>query len=124
MSIYVEWDDTGVTCDFFDKTVTDTYTVSAGQNGSLQLSAPKSSTQDDSKQPDRSWLVNLFTGVNDIVDSFTSQLSDFLNASITDIPAASIQNFIFPGAKVFTYSDPQFSDNQDLVSTITYVKPK
>lgn len=124
MSIYVEWDATGVTCDFFDKTITDTYTLSIGQNGSLQLSTPKSSTQDDSKQPDRSWLVNLFTGVNDIVNSFTSQLSDFLNASITDIPAASIQNFVFPGAKVFTYKEPQFSDNQDLVSTITYVTPK
>lgn len=123
VSIYLQWDATGDSVDFFDKKYTDVYTLSVGQNGLLQISAPVSSLVDNSKKADRNWLVNLFTSINDIIDSFDDQIKDFLNARITDIPVGSIQNFVFPGANVFAYKDVVFSDNQDLLTAITYATP-
>ncbi|PZX54004.1 hypothetical protein [Algoriphagus chordae] len=121
VSIYLQWDATGDSVDFFDKKYTDVYTLSVDQNGDLQMSAPKSTFEDNSKKPDRSWIVNLFTNINTIIESFDKQISGFLNGKINDIPATDIKNFIFPGANVLTYKDVQFSENQDLISEITYL---
>ena len=123
VSIYLQWDATGDSVDFFDKRYTDIYTLSVGQNGKLQISSPKSTFEDNSKKADRSWLVNLFTNINDVIDDFDGQVKDFLNARITDLPASDIQNFVFPGASVFAYKDVAFSDHQDLVTAITYATP-
>lgn len=122
-TVYTRWDATGETCKCYDKTITDVYTMSVGQNGQLQMSAPVSTTTDSSESPDRSWLVNLFTNINDITNDIKKNITGFANTEIADIPGIGLSNFVFPGAKVFTYKDVQFSDNQDMVSLITYVTP-
>ncbi|MBD2329771.1 hypothetical protein [Alkalinema sp. FACHB-956] len=120
---YVRWDATENSGNVFDKTITDVYTLSVGQNGSLQVSAPQSTMIDNSQTPERGWFVNAFTGVDDLIKSLQKQITNFVGTQIRDIPAADVQNFVFPGARVFTYKDAQFSEHQDLVSRITYVKP-
>lgn len=120
---YARWDNTDSDGNIFDKTITDTYTLSIGQNGSLQMSRT-SSSKDDSQNPHRSGFINFFTGINDLTSDIKKKVSNFVGTTIDDIPAADIQNFVFPGAQVFTYKNVKFSDNQDLVSRITYVKPR
>jgi hypothetical protein len=65
----------------------------------------------------------LFVDLNSLIDHVKSFSDKVVTTTFHDIPAADIQNFVFPGAKVFTYKDVQFSENQDLVSQITYVTP-
>ncbi len=121
---YVQFDETGETTRFFDKTKVETYTISVDQHGELVLSAPVTApVVDNSQQPDRSWLVNLFTGVSNVTSSFESQVKDYLNAHITELPATNMNNFIFPGGRVFAFKDAIFSDHQDLLAAVTYLSP-
>lgn len=121
--VYDAWDLNS--CDFnaFDKTITDTYTISVGANGQLQISAPVSDLQDNSQDPNPSWIGKIFTDVTQIADKVKETCQNFAGTQFTDIPGADLQSFIFPGGQVFAFKDPQFSDNQDLVSKITYIKP-
>lgn len=118
----VRWDQTSSSGNIVDKTITDTYTLSVGQNGQLQTKV-NSSTQDNSQDIDLSGFVNFFVDLNDIVDKVKGYANKVVATNFQDIPAADIQNFVFPGAKVFTYKDVQFSEHQDLVTPITYVTP-
>jgi hypothetical protein len=119
---YARWDDTDVSGNIFNKTITDRYTLSVAQNGSLQVKT-STSTQDDSEDPKRSDFIDFWTQINELIGDIKKKISDFVGTQIQDIPAADVQNFVFPGARVFTYKDVQFSENQDLVSRITYVTP-
>jgi len=118
--VYARWDYTSADANLFDKTITDVYTLSIGQNGRIQISAPQSSSQDRSQDAHRSGFINFFTGINDLTDDIKKKISGFVSTQIHDVPAARLDDFVFPGGKVFTYKDVQFSDNQDLVSKITY----
>ncbi|WP_291985249.1 hypothetical protein [Candidatus Accumulibacter sp. ACC007] len=122
--IYLQFDYTSASGNVVDTTITDTYTLSVGQNGQLQSTA-SSSTQDRSTTPDYGWFFDILAG-----GSSQKQIAGIKNYSnsvakttLKDIPAQDIQNFVFPGARVFTYKDVQFSENQDLVTAVTYVKP-
>ena len=44
----------------------------------------------------------------------------FASTNLTDVPVSFVQNFVFPGGSTFSFTDASFSDNQDLVSHITY----
>ncbi|KAH7131461.1 hypothetical protein B0J13DRAFT_642157, partial [Dactylonectria estremocensis] len=123
--IYVEWDATGEGINGYDLTLTDVYDMSVAQNGGLQITRdPSKQTKvDNSQDPDRSWLVNIFTGVNDAVNQIKSQITQLVPLDMESIVFSAPQSFVFPGAKVFTYSSAIFSDCQDLVCDITYVNP-
>ena len=106
-----------------DKTITDTYTIAVDQRGGLTVSAPVSAVQDNSNPPSTNGFLSFFNGVNEIVSDVQNWLNGYNATNIKDIPASTLRSFIFPGGKVFTYTDAVFSANQDLVSHITYADP-
>ncbi|KAL3486296.1 hypothetical protein BJX62DRAFT_242151 [Aspergillus germanicus] len=48
---------------------------------------------------------------------------DRAGGGLHELPLSNLQNFVFPGGRVFTYKDPSFSYYQDLVCKITYLEP-
>jgi hypothetical protein len=120
----VQWDLTSTEGNIVDKTLTDTYTLSVGQSGQLQAKLTQSTPSDSSQNIDINAFSNFFVDLNSIVNFVKNRVNQFASVDLQDIPANDIQNFIFPGARVFTYKDAQFSENQDLVTAITYARPK
>ncbi|KAB8275158.1 hypothetical protein BDV30DRAFT_247903 [Aspergillus minisclerotigenes] len=79
---------------FSATTLTTTYTISVNENGGLD--------------PDLSGFWGMY-GLTDVFHKLKNQVL--------------AGNFIFPGAKVFTYKGASFSDYQDLICEITYLDP-
>lgn len=123
VSCYVRWDNTDNEANIFDTTMTDTYTLSVNQNGQIE-STHKSSTADNSKEGDRNAFVNLFTGINELLNSLKKQIGKFAATQINDVPCATIRDFVFPGGAVFAFKSVRFSEYQDLLTDITYGDPK
>lgn len=98
-----------------DKTITDTITLSIGQNGRIvATSKPAVSNDDSGKIQDE----GTFAPIIEKLEKFADKL---VSTHFTGIPASDIQDFVFPGANVFAYKNVHFSEHQDLVSDITYV---
>ena len=106
----------------FDQTITDTYTLAIGQSGEL-TSVKTSVPVDNSQKLSANWFINLFTSLNDLVKNFENWGAGFVGSNFESIPLTFVQNFYFPGGNTFAFDDVVFSDNQDLVSHITYVQP-
>ena len=123
MYIKVTFDYTSASGNIVDKTITDPFTLSIGQNGAIQLTAGTPTMVDNSKDPDFGWFMHLISNFQDLVDDAKKSADKVVNVVFTDIPGENINNFVFPGAKVFTYKDVSFSDKQDMVSKVTYVTP-
>lgn len=120
----VQWDLTHTEGNIVDKTLTDTYTLSAGQNGQIQAKLTSSMPAYYSQNINLDAFSNFFVDLNSVISSVKNRcVTNFTSIDLQDIPANAIQNFFFPGAKVFRYTDVQFSENQDLVMPITYAKP-
>ncbi|WP_168790571.1 hypothetical protein [Paraburkholderia aromaticivorans] len=119
----VQWDLTYTDGNIVDKTLTDTYTLSVGQNGRLQVKLTQSTPSDSSQDIDINAFSNFFVDLNSVIKFVKDRVNQFSSVNLQDIPANDVQNFVFPGAKVFTYKDAQFSENQDLITAITYAKP-
>ncbi|KAI5462698.1 hypothetical protein BGZ63DRAFT_222139 [Mariannaea sp. PMI_226] len=102
----------------------DEYEMSADQNGSLQLTLKNSSTWDKadhrSAAPSKDGDYDSFRILNQI---FRDQISALCEGNMHGFQIGQLESFVFPGAKTFTYKDPFFSDNQDLICEITYVDP-
>ncbi|REJ58004.1 MAG: hypothetical protein DWQ58_04055 [Microcystis aeruginosa TA09] len=121
--LYSKFDLTATSGNVVDKTLTDTYTLSVGQNGALKVAVNNLPAKDNSQDVDLDWFTAIFVDMNDLINDIKESSKKLVSTNLTDIPAADVQNFVFPGARVFTYKDVQFSENQDLVSKITYGKP-
>ena len=119
--VYAAFDYTTEGINAFDKTITNEYKISVDQYGTLRTEKIKETPVDKSQSPDRSWLVNIFTGINDVVNDMKKFTTKFGGTQLEEIPFNHLQNFIFPGAKVFTYNSAKFSDHQDLICDLTYV---
>jgi hypothetical protein len=119
--VYVEFDYTSASGNVVDRTITDSYVLSVDSKGNLQ-SKFSSSSQDNSQNPDFGWFFNLISDFQDIITDVKAYSQNIASADFKDIPAQSIQQFIFPGGNTFIFKDVVFSDNQDLVSHITYVQ--
>ncbi|RIW12898.1 hypothetical protein D0X99_17520 [Algoriphagus lacus] len=120
--VKIQFDLTPASGNVVDKTITDVYTLSVGQNGRLQTNL-SSSSEDNSQNIDLDWFTSLFVNLNDMIHSVKALADKVSSTSFSDIPASDIQNFVFPGANVFAYKDVAFSDNQDLLTAITYATP-
>lgn len=118
-----QWDLTHIDGNIVDHTLIDSYALTVAQNGQLQATLLESTPVDDSKTPSLDAFSNFFVDLNSIVDFVKKRVSDLVSLKLTDFPANSVQSFVFPGGRVFTYKDAAFSDNQDLITAITYVKP-
>ncbi len=120
--LYVRSLQTSADGNIVDKTITDTYTLSVDSNGELTAKMHSSST-DNSKNPGTGGFLNFWTNLNGIIDNVKTWTRNFVSTDFGDIPLAVVKDFVFPGGKTFTYNNVAFSDNQDLVSHITYVQP-
>ncbi|KAH8428090.1 uncharacterized protein LDX57_005795 [Aspergillus melleus] len=108
----------------YKMTVTDTYTISVDQYGGLQMIKNGTQKSDDSEDPSKSPISNWFFGINNLVKDMKRDLSQIADTNLKEVPFSEVNNFVFPGSRVFTYKNPRFSDHQDLVSAITYVDPR
>ena len=124
LNIYLQWDKTSDSFNGFDKTITDVYTMSVDQNGAVHLNAAPSTVEDHPQGPSRSAFVNFWTGINDDTGDIKNKTADFVKSSLASLGISDFQNFIFPGGNVFTYKSVEFSNSQDLLCDITYVKSK
>ncbi|KAF7587421.1 hypothetical protein BBP40_007240 [Aspergillus hancockii] len=121
-----------------DKTLTDTYSVTVDQKGGLQLVKVSESLDDrsdsepqglaPSTSSDNSgwWAIwqEMIASINStIFEEVRNNFSQLSTGDLHELEISQLQSFIFPGAKVFTYKDPSFSDHQDLVCKITYLDP-
>ena len=109
--------------DAIKKTITDTYTLAVGQDGQLTASLNSVPQDNSDSTPSANWFINLFTNLNDLVNDIAGWVSGFSATALQDMPLNVAQNFVFPGGKSFTFKDVVFSDNQDIVSHISYVQP-
>ncbi|THC89158.1 hypothetical protein EYZ11_011398 [Aspergillus tanneri] len=118
------WSGTREAFDAFKLTATDTYKISVDQYGALKMTHTGRTETDDSQDPDVSGIVNFFTGVGDLCRAIKKSLANCTVLNIEAVPFHNLQNFVFPGSLVFTYNSAQFSEHQDLISSITYLDPR
>ena len=118
---YIRWDDTSKGANLIDKCITDTYAIGVDAQGGLTLQKLHTKHKDDSQSGDLNWFSNTFGHINNVTDEVKKSLKNYTSTNLKSIEAAKIQNFVFPGAAVFTFGDAAFSDHQDLVANITYV---
>jgi hypothetical protein len=107
-----------------NKTITDTYTLAVDQNGQLSASLVSVPVDNSDPTPSANWFIELFTGLDDLVNDVASWASAFGATAFQDIPVNVAQQFVFPGGNTFAFKDVQFSANQDMVSHIAYVQPE
>jgi hypothetical protein len=105
----------------YDKTYTDKYDLCVSDGSlSIVLNGP-TLKEDHSGKPDLSGFKNMFAGdPNYTLNKIKEQTTNTEDAKMESIKFSDVQNFIFPGGRVFQYAQPGFSDHQDLVCAITY----
>ncbi|KAL8950868.1 MAG: hypothetical protein Q9222_003122 [Ikaeria aurantiellina] len=111
---------TTVNGNIVDKTLKDTYKLGVDQYGKLAVNRQSDPLVDKSENPSTNAFVNLFTGVNQIVDAVRKL--DFASTSFQSFPIAVVQNFVFPGGRTFLFKKMAFSSKQDLVAAMTYAE--
>ncbi|KPM44923.1 hypothetical protein AK830_g1610 [Neonectria ditissima] len=106
----------------FDKTLTDTYNMSFGQDGGVQITRDASvqNVKDASQDPDPEWDYVSLYGFKDAVQQARSQIT-FAAIDMSSVSIPGAHNFVFPGSQVAAYSSATFSNYQDLVCNITYL---
>ncbi|KAI0413451.1 hypothetical protein F5X98DRAFT_390762 [Xylaria grammica] len=117
------FDATSQDCNVYDMTRTDTYTISVSATGGLKIVQSNSSLKDDSQDPSAGGFIDFFTGIDTAISGIKDILHEIEITQLDAIPFDDLQDFIFPGSKVFTYKSVDFSNYQDLVCAITYVDP-
>jgi len=105
-----------------DRTITDTFVLSVGQDGNVVTTATSATKRNDVPPPSFSVAIAPTDNPN-IAFEVADYAYQTASLSLKPIPAQDIQSFVFPGGKVFTYKDIRFSKYQDLVSSVTYVAP-
>ncbi|PYI14536.1 hypothetical protein BO99DRAFT_476965 [Aspergillus violaceofuscus CBS 115571] len=114
-----------IDCDLIDQSLTDTYTLTVDQMGGLRLIQAEGNGMNDKSEAIPSeqdgdptaWRLVL-RALHKIQDAITLYGGD-----LHELQVSKVQNFVFPGARVFTYKNPTFSMYQDLLCDITYIDP-
>ncbi|KAF5632244.1 uncharacterized protein FTJAE_7576 [Fusarium tjaetaba] len=98
----------------------DNYELSVGQTGCLQIihtgSFPEHSYNEF--QNNDSYLQT-----KELLGKIKSVFTVPAPIDFTTINAAALQNFVFPGGKVFTYKNVRAAPSGDLLCSLTYVDP-
>ncbi|KAK3380943.1 hypothetical protein B0H63DRAFT_510896 [Podospora didyma] len=105
-----------------DKTIVDTYSIGVAKDE--LVFDRKTATTDRSNRQHIDGFRDLFLNYNSIVDSFGGAISSLTETGFVDIPVSKLQKFVFPGGRTFAFKRAAFSNNQDLVSLITYADPR
>jgi len=110
----------------YKKRIVNYFELSINQDGKLQLKANGNPVVEDlSEEPDVNWWASFWTKLDESMEVIQEKMTHYMDQQITEtLPITPFENFIFPGANVFAYKDVSFSEHQDLISHITYVKPK
>jgi hypothetical protein len=120
INIYVRVLATADSGNVVDKQITDTYDIGVDENGQITVTLASSVPVDNSQTPSANGFLNFWADADSISNSVTQWAQSCFGTSLTDIPASFVQDFVFPGGQTFVFKDASFSDNQDLVSHITY----
>ena len=122
--IYVKISNTPKSYDgnMVDTTITDTYDLYVDDDGNMGSSCTSNTTTNPTF-PSISTIMNFFTGLGSISQTILGDIQNFQGGQLSDMPLAPFQNFVFPGGNTFTFKDVQFSNDQDLVTPITYQDP-
>ncbi|MNG51886.1 hypothetical protein D3C81_13170 [compost metagenome] len=123
VSVYIRSLQSSESWNAINKTITDTYTLAIDQEGHLSASLISVPVDNSDATPSTNWFIEIFTGLNDLVGDIADWASDFSQTGFHSMPLNVAQRFVFPGGKTFTFKDVVFSNNQDLVSHISYVQP-
>ncbi|KAF4963458.1 hypothetical protein FSARC_8555 [Fusarium sarcochroum] len=105
-----------------DKTIVDTYTLAVNDSGVLGATLVSQPT-DNGATPSTDGFEDFFTHSNEVAACIKQQADALVSSNLRDIPLSVLQKYIFPGGQTFTFKDVRFSDNQDLLASITYVDP-
>lgn len=106
-----------------DKQITDTYTIGVDDKGQLIAALKSSDLADNSQHPSANGFLNFFADVQTLSNAVEGWARTISGKNLTDVPVSLVGNFVFPGGSTFSFTDAAFSDNQDLVSHITYADP-
>jgi len=117
---YTRYLATSASGNIVDKQITDTYTIGVDDHGQLAVSLQSSVPVDHSETPGANGFLNFWADVNSLASDVKTWAQNFAATSLHDIPVSLVQDFVFPGGGTFSFLDAKFSDNQDLVSHITY----
>jgi hypothetical protein len=113
----------GLAWNAIDKSITDTYTLSVTETGSLTSDLVSTAIDNSVLPPQSDWFTNLFTDLNTLVNEIENGIQTLESTVLNDIPINIAQQFVFPGGNSFAFKDVMFSEYQDLVSHISYVQP-
>ncbi|KAH6972773.1 hypothetical protein BKA56DRAFT_691286 [Ilyonectria sp. MPI-CAGE-AT-0026] len=105
-----------------DKTIVDTYTLAVDESGTLGATMI-SHTTDNSVTPSTDDFQDFFTGSNEVASGIKEQAGALVSSNLHDIPLSVLQKYIFPGGQTFAFKDVRFSNNQDLLASISHVDP-
>lgn len=121
----VEWDYTTCKCVGIDTTVTDTYDLGVDSNGNLTITRDvhKHSSVPNPQAPDGPPGSSAFLDLDKEIEKAKDKVQAIPQFDLTAVEFGKLQNFIFPGGKVFAFKNPRFSANQDLLCDITYAAP-
>ncbi|KAF5620636.1 hypothetical protein F25303_12516 [Fusarium sp. NRRL 25303] len=117
---FLSIDDFNDECTPFCSVSVDDYELSVGQTGCLQISHTKNSS-DPSHNGFRD--NNCFFQTEELSDRIRSFFTAPAPIEFTSINAAALQNFVFPGGKVFTYGNVRAAPSGDLLCSLTYADP-
>jgi hypothetical protein len=102
--------------------LTDTYNLQVDSNGKLIVVRTSDFVNTD-EDITINKVLSALIGMNGHIEKAVNAAKDCKGIDLEDIPVAMVSDFVFPGGRTFTYRDPKFSKNQDLVALITYVDP-
>ncbi|KAL6406542.1 hypothetical protein AUP68_09341 [Ilyonectria robusta] len=105
-----------------DTTIVDTYTLAVDESGKLGATLITNTT-DNSVTPSTDGFEDFFTHSNEVAATIKQQADALVSSNLQDIPLSVLQNYIFPGGQTFAFKDVRFSNNQDLLASISYVDP-
>lgn len=103
-----------------NKTLVSTYTLSIDEHGQVVMSEVSAMTDNAESIPKDNWFINLFTNLNSATAAIQKQVDRVTEPGFKDIPLSAVQGFIFPGGNTFAFKDISFSEQQDLVTRVTY----
>ncbi|EWG53323.1 hypothetical protein FVEG_11781 [Fusarium verticillioides 7600] len=107
-------------CMVYNEVAIDDYELSVGQTGCLQITHTKSSPE---SYPNKFENISDLFQTDDLLEKIRSCFTAPAPIDFTSVNAAALQNFVFPGGKVFTYKNVRAAPSGDLLCSLTYVDP-
>jgi hypothetical protein len=105
-----------------DTTIVDTYNLSITDDGTL-VSKLVPVTTDNSVSFSASAFEDFFNQFNSLSEDCKVRATVIASSNLESLPIATAQKYVFPGGNTFVFKDVQFSNNQDLYSSINYADP-